>query len=148
MPITFPTNTREITNDIRTAIGRNVTFVVTMESDCPTCTIDPVTNTSTDSFCPTCSGYGYLHTTSGYTVNAHVTWGPADMLNWQSAGQLFDGDCRIQVEYIPATVTVLNLKPSYVLVDGKKMSIRKKILRGVPSINRILIDLIEQESEE
>ena len=147
MPITFPSNTRDTVNAIRDAIGRNVTFVVTMESDCPTCVLDPVTNTSTDSFCPTCSGYGYIRTQSGYTVNAHITWGGADILNWQTAGQLFDGDCRIQVEHIPATVTVLNLKPSYVLVDGKKMSIRKKILRGVPSINRILIDLIEQDDE-
>ena len=148
MPITFPSSntTRDITNQIRDAIGRDVTFYVTMESDCPTCTIDPVSNTSVDSFCPTCSGVGYLHTLSGYTVNAHVTWGKHDILNWQSAGQLFDGDCRIQVEYLPSTVSVLDMSP-YVVVDGKKLSIKNKILRGVPSINRILIDLIESESE-
>ena len=146
MVITFPTNTRDTINDIRDAIGRNVTFVYTIESDCPTCDLDPVSNTSVDSFCPTCSGIGYLYTLSGYTVKAHITWGQADINNWQSAGQLFDGDCRIQVEYLPETITVLNLNP-YVEVDGKKMSIKKKILRGVPNLNRILLDLNEQESE-
>jgi hypothetical protein len=146
MTIPFPLNTRDTINEIRDMIGREVTFVMTLESDCPTCELDPVSNTSVDSFCPTCSGIGYIYTLSGYTVMAHITWGQADINNWQSAGQLFDGDCRIQVDLIPENITVLNLNP-YVEVDGKKMSIKKKILRGVPSLNRILLDLKEQESE-
>ncbi len=147
MPITFPSDTKDTIDAIRNAIGREITFYVVMKEDCPTCTLDPITNTSTDSFCPTCSGYGYIRTTSGYSVTAHITWGHSDVLNWQSAGQMYDGDCRVQVEYIPETVAVLNLKPEYVVVDNKRMSIKKKILRGVPSINRILLDLIEQTDE-
>jgi len=147
MIITFPSDTNDTINAIRNAIGRNVMFVSKVESDCPTCTIDPVSNTSTNSFCPTCSGIGYIYTISGYIVIAHITWGQADVLNWQSVGQLFDGDCRIQVEYLPETITAINAC-SYVVVDGKKMSIKKKILRGVQTINRILLDLREQERED
>jgi hypothetical protein len=77
-------------------------------------------------------------------VTAHITWGKSDILNWQSAGQLFDGDCRLQVEYIPETITVLNLNP-YVEVDGKKMKILNKIPRGVPTLNRILLGLEESD---
>jgi hypothetical protein len=146
MIISFPSNTNDIINEIRNAIGRGVTFISKVESDCPTCEVDPVSNTSTDSFCPTCSGVGYLYTTSGYTVIAHITWGQADIINWQSVGQLFDGDCRIQVEYLPETIEAIN-SCSYVIVDDKKMSIDKKILRGVQTINRILLDLREQERE-
>lgn len=147
MSITFPTNTTAITNAIRNAIGRNVTFITKTEELCPTCDLDPVSNTSTDSFCPTCSGVGYIYTISGYTVKAHVTWAGDSILNWQSAGQLFDGDCRIQVEYIPDTVTVVGIC-DYIVVDSKRLTIKKKILRGVPEINRILLDLKEQEDED
>jgi hypothetical protein len=147
MIITFPSNTEDIIDEIRNVIGREITFFTKIESGCPTCTIDPVSNTSTDSFCPTCSGVGYIYTISGYTVVAHITWGGSDNMNWQSAGQLFDGDCRVQVKYIPETVTVVNTC-NYVVVDGKKLTVENKILRGVPEINRILVNLKEQERED
>jgi len=144
MTIEFSTDCRSVINSIRETIGRPVTFYVTTETLCSGCTLDPVSNTSTNSLCPICSGYGYERTISGYTVTAHITWGKSDILNWQSAGQLFDGDCRLQVEYIPETITVLNLNP-YVEVDGKKMKILNKIPRGVPTLNRILLGLEESD---
>lgn len=131
-------------DEIRDAIGRNVTFLIEEKEDCPTCTLDPNTLTSTDSFCPTCSGKGYIITLSGVITKAHITWGPADVMNWSTGGQYIDGDCRIQIEYIPENVTITDTA-KYVDVDGKRLTIRKKIFRGVPSLTRILLDLKELE---
>lgn len=146
-PITFPSNTEDIIDAIRGAIGRNVTFVeITERTPCPVCGIDPVTNTAIDPFCTTCSGYGYLYTYSGTTISGHVTWGHSELLNWQTGGQLDDGECRVQVKYTVANADLVE-NASWVEIDGRKMQKVKIILRGVPAINRILVDLIEQEKE-
>jgi hypothetical protein len=144
--ITFPSDTTEIIDAIRSGIGRDITFYQKVSLPCSGCTINPVTNTSTNSFCVICNGDGYIHTFSGYSVQAHITWGNVDNLNWQTGGQLFDGDCRVQVKYVPETVTVIN-NNSYVDVDGIKMRIENKGYRGVPQINRIVLNLSQIERE-
>lgn len=145
MNIVFPNNTTEIIDAIRGAVGRDVTFYyVYSSSPCPICTLDPVTNTSTNSFCLVCSGTYWIATLSGYVVSGHITWGQADMLQWNTGGQYYNGDVRVQVKYTPELVTILD-ETEYVLVDGKSMQINSRMYRGVPQINRILLDLIEQE---
>lgn len=147
MFITFPSNTVEVIDAIRGAIGRDVTFyVVASSTACPTCGIDPVTNTAIDSFCLTCSGVGYLYTYSGATMSGHVTWGHSELLNWQSTGQQFEGDCRVQVKYTEANLEAVE-NAKWVDVDGKDMMVLKKTLRGVQPINRILVDCIERNKE-
>jgi hypothetical protein len=94
----------------------------------------------------TCSGLGYIYTYSGTTVSGHITWGFSELLAWYTGGQQFDGDCRVQIEYTPEMVTVLD-DTKWVIVDGKTMQIKKRIYRGVRPINRILIDLREIEKE-
>jgi len=144
MSITWPNNTVTIIDGIRSAIGREVTFYVeSTATPCPLCNLDPVTNTSTDSFCPTCSGMFWLYTYSGVNVSGHVTWGYADQMDWATGGQIFEGDCRVQVKY---TVTNLELveNAKWLVVDDKKMSIIKTIQRGVPTVNRLLLDLREE----
>lgn len=142
--ITWPSTTKEIIDDIRTAIGRVITFYTETVSGCSVCSLDPISNESTDSFCPSCSGLYWIPvlTTSG--ILAHITWGSSESLNWVSGGQLFEGDCRVQIEYTPEHITVVDTS-AYVEVDGKKMDINKKILRGVQPLNRILLDLKERD---
>jgi hypothetical protein len=78
------------------------------------------------------------------TLKAHITWGPADMLGWYTGGQIPEGSCRIQIKY--STVNEQLVKDtSYVIVDGKDMVVKKTHLRGVPNLNRILLDLIEKD---
>lgn len=145
--ISWPSNTKNIIDQIRGAIGRDITFyIVDTETVCPECDIDPVTNTSTNSFCTTCSGLGYIYTYSGVTVSGHITWGFSEMLNWQTGGRLYDGDCRVQIEYTEANLSAVD-NCRWVEVDGKIMQVIKKILRGFKEINRILIDLKEKERE-
>lgn len=142
--ITFPTNTTEVIDDIRGAIGRPVDFYsIVSTSGCPICALDPITNTSTDSFCPVCSGAYWLPTYNYTTISGHIMWGQIDKLQWESAGQYYDGDCRIQIKYTLANFDLLD-NTEYVMVDGKKMDIRNKELRGVPQINRIILYLIER----
>lgn len=146
MVITFPENTETTIDAIREAIGRNITFVTVSSIACTAsgCGLDPTTNTGTNSFCVTCSGLYWIPTYSNYSVKAHITWGNADVLNWVTGGQLIDGDCRVQVKYTPELLTELE-KTEYVTVDEKDFEIKSKIYRGVPELNRVLIDLIERE---
>lgn len=145
--IVFPDNTKEIIDEIRGIIGRDVTFVVVASSTpCPACGVNPITNTAINSFCTVCSGEGYIYTYQDYVLSGHVTWGNADIFNWYSAGQFFDGDARVQIEYTPLNVTIVD-SSVWVEVDGKQMQVKKKVLRGVRPLNRILVDLIERNRE-
>lgn len=145
MVIVWPDNTKEVIDDIRGAIGRDVEFYVVASSiACPTCELDPITNHSTNSFCPTCSGIYWVPLYSGYTISGHVTWGNSDFENWYPGGYQFDGDVRVQIEYTLANLDIVD-NAEYVYVDDKVMEIKSFILRGVQAINRILIDMIEKE---
>lgn len=144
--ITFPNDTRDTINSIRDAIGRYVTFVSHTVSGCYNCTLDPFTDTSINSFCPVCSGTYYISIYSGASINSHITWGQADILNWYTAGQQFDGDVRIQIELTVANLDAVN-HCDWIQVDDHCVEIKKKILRGVQPLNRILLDCIELEKE-
>jgi hypothetical protein len=137
----------EVVDAIRLAIGRDTLWYVTISSyPCPLCDLDPVSNTSTDSFCNTCGGDYWIPVQSGILISGHVTWGHSELLNWQNGGKLDDGECRVQVKYDPDNLYAVD-NADYVIVDEKKMNIKKRVLRGVQNINRILVDLIEEEKE-
>jgi hypothetical protein len=143
---TWPTEfEKNVVDSIRDAIGREIIwYIVASSTPCPDCSLDTVTNTSTDSFCPTCSGDYWINVYSGVPVSGHVTWGYSEQLGWVTGGQLDEGECRVQIAYnVDNLSTVDNAK--WVEVDGKTMQIVNKKLRGVKEINRILVDLMEKE---
>lgn len=143
MTITFPTNTSNIIDEIRDAIGRSVTFYYVASSvACPVCTLDPVTNESTDAFCVVCSGSYWIDVYNTYTVSGHITWGPLEILGWQTGGQMQEGDGRVQVKHTNELITVLDTT-DYMVVDGKTVEIKNKIYRGVPDINRVILNVKE-----
>ena len=144
MTIVFPEDTEDIIDGIRDAIGRDITFVSVTTSGCPVCSLDPVTNQSTDSFCPVCSGLYWIPTPVYDVINAHVTWGNVDFQNWYPGGYQFEGDARAQIKYTLANLDIVD-NALYVYIDNKVMEIKSFILRGVQNINRILIDMIERE---
>ena len=147
MNITFPSNTSEIISAIRNAIGREVSFITTESGNpCPVCDLDPVANTSTDSFCTTCSGMYWIPVYETYTISGHITWGNDEIQQWESAGKWISGKCRAQIEYTDTNITILD-KTKYLVVDGKKLEIKEKLFRGVPELNRILLDLDEFSEE-
>ncbi len=129
-------------------VWRPVTFeYIASISGCSVCSLDPVTDTSTDSFCPVCSGEYWIETISGADIKAHVTWKSADGLGWYSAGQQFIGDCLIKVIYNTDNYGVI-LNSKGVIVDDRDMQISKVNLLGAPTINRITLSLKERDKEE
>lgn len=142
MNIVFP-QTTEIIDAIRSGIGRDAIFYTPNTVDCPTCEINPITNLSLDSFCPTCSGLGYIYTYSGYSILAHITHNPAEIQQYTSGGVTIEGDLRLQIKYTLQNEDIVS-RTSYVLVDNKEYEIKKKTYRGFRDINRMLLDCIER----
>jgi len=144
MSITFPTNTEDIIDEIRVAIGRDVDFYQLVSTECTECSLDPITDTSTNSFCPTCSGLYYINTVSGTTISGHVTWGNVDTLGWFPGGQVFDGDCRVQIKYTLDNLSTVK-NSEYMVVDDIQLRIDDYALRGVKVLNRIVISASQEE---
>jgi hypothetical protein len=143
MNITFPQNTEITIDAIRSAIGRDVTFYTEERVPCSACGIDTVTDTSTNPFCNVCSGRGYVITLSGTDVLAHITHGPLEVLGWETGGQLREGEVRLQVKYTVVNWNLVTLS-KYVTVDDVNYTIRNKIKRGVPQLNRIILNCTEE----
>lgn len=132
---------------IRAVIGRNI-YIITPSSGipCSGCSLNPITNMSTNPFCPTCSGYYWINTETSNIVQAHVTDGTFIDKPWRVAGGNIDkGDVTIQIEYTSTNVTLINTA-KYFTVDSKKYFRDRVSYRGVPDINRIVVTLKEQES--
>src|SRR5689334_15173581 len=97
--VMLPTFPNDYVDQIRQMIeidGRLVSFVVATLSGCPVCSLDPISNTSTDSFCPTCSGQYWIPTYSGWDIKAHVTWGVLDDQSWATGGMIDNGACTVK----------------------------------------------------
>jgi len=147
MSIHWPDNTTDIIDDIRDAIGRNVTIYTTVSGiPCPAsgCNLDPVTNLSVNQFCTTCSGDYWIDTASGVTVTAHVRMKNVDVPVWTVGGFIVDGDAQIQVKYTVAAVSAIE-GAEYYEVDGKEFIQKDLSFRGVPTVNRIVVTLVEKE---
>lgn len=142
MTIIFPSNTAEVIDEMRLAIGRYVNFYTETKSGCWNCSIDPVTGNSTNPFDTVCSGTGYITTISGTSILAHITHKPLDNLNWVSGGKLMDGDAMIQIAYSDDNITLVS-NCDYLEADSKRFSVKNTEYRGVPAINRILVTLVE-----
>jgi len=141
--ITWPTNTADVINEIRDNIGRDITIKVLIDgTPCPICELDPITNTSTDSFCEVCSGVYWLNTTSGYVINAHVRWMGADTPLYTPGGAIYEGDCIATIEYTEENLQNVQNSDSFI-IDEKDLYLEKYTMRGVPTINRIRLYLKE-----
>jgi hypothetical protein len=145
MQISFPTNTNEVITAIRQAIGRPIEFYQEYLVKCSGCDLDQVTGLSTNPFHVPCGGRGYFITYSGVTITGHINWAPTDNQNWQTGGTFFTGSCSAQIAYNIENLAIVN-NADYLVVDTRHLRIKNKIFRGVPSINRILLDLeLEEE---
>jgi len=144
MEITFPSNTTEIIDAIRSGIGREVVFYTEYKTVCSACGINPITDTSTNPFCLSCSGEGYITTLSGTNVLAHITHYPMDNLIWVTGGQIEDGDVRLQIKYTDENWTLADTAKR-VLVDDVLYRIKNKTKRGFQQLNRIII-LCDEET--
>jgi len=140
---------KSVRNDFLNAtlavIGRPVDFFYVYSSyACPICDLDPVTNTSTDSFCPVCSGSYFIDVLSGVSISGHVTWKYSEQTNWYAGGMQQDGDVQVRVNYSDSVQDIIN-KTKYMVVDEREMQIKRITLRGAPDYVRIIVAGIEKE---
>ena len=147
-PFPAPEISRAVIQAMHDQIARAVTFyVVESVSGCYLCSLDPITGTSTDSFCTLCSGEYWIPTYSGVTYSGKVTWGTSEEKEWMTGGLVDNGDCLVTILHTPAAEQVV-FDSEYVRVDGRELDVDKITLRGVPEVNRILVKLKEKEREE
>jgi hypothetical protein len=138
-------NTRDYIEEIINKVGRDVDFFYVYSTyACPVCDLDPVTDTSVDSYCPVCSGEYWIDIYSGIMMSGHVTWKFDFQNEFETGGRTFIGDARVKVIHTGERETIIKTPGTYLIVDGKTMDIEKQTLLGSP-INRILIDLKERE---
>lgn len=149
MNIVFPSNTRETIENIINEIGRDVIFRSSTLSGCSYSgdSLDPVTNTSTNSFCPICSGLYWIPTWSSDTIRAHVTWKYADQEEFHTGGHVFLGDGIVKVMYSGPYMDIIN-NAEYMVVDGKRVDIQKITLLGVQPLNRVILDYKEHSEDD
>jgi hypothetical protein len=131
MSLYWPEGTKNWMDLMRELVGRGVIITVKEgQIACTVCSLDPVTNTSTDAFCPACSGLYWIPIYSGYTVSGHVRWGFADRANWQVGGIIPEGDCKVTIEYTTANLDHVQRSYNW-LVDGKTLYMEKFQLKGI-----------------
>lgn len=147
-PIYWPSNTKEIIDEIRETIGRPIEIFVTVSGDvCPSCTLDPLRNKSVNPFCPVCSGDGYLNTISGFETVAHVRWGRVNDNTFYPGARIVTGDCTAAIEYTDAAREAVD-NAVYVVADNIKLYIDSYDLRGVQPINRIVLGLVQNPRDK
>ena len=136
------TKVRNQIEEIIHTVGRDVDFFYVYSSyACPICDLDPVTQTSVDSYCPVCSGVYWIDVYSGVTMSAHVTWKFDYQNEFETGGKYFVGDARVKVMHTPEREQLIK-ETKYLIVDGKTMNVEKTTLLGTP-INRIVVDVKE-----
>jgi len=146
MNITWPTaHSAEVISKMRDAIGRNITIYINVSGvACAAsgCTLDPVTNYSTNSFCETCGGNYWLQTTSAWVCMAHIRWGSADQPLYSPGGIVDEGTCKVTIAYSGNALN--NVRDSHhFVVDDKEMYLKNYAFKGVQTINRLAITLKE-----
>lgn len=138
----FP-NTVAIKDAIRESIQRTIVINVAVEgTPCPACDLDPITNTSTNSFCEVCSGVHWLNTTSGYTTSGHIKWVGADQPMYTAGGIIDVGNCIVTIKYTNSNLAAVENSDSFI-VDNKDMYLKTFITKGVQELDRIRIILKE-----
>lgn len=137
----------QIEEIINTSTGREVEFFYVYSSYAcpnPNDSLDPITNQSTNSFCPICSGTYWIDTYSGITMSGHVTWKYDYRNEFETGGKIFIGDAQVKVMHTDDRENFIKNSVKYLVVDSKTMDIVKTTLLGNP-INRIVISLKERE---
>jgi len=146
--IYWPSDTVTVIDAIRDQIGRYITINVSISGvSCsnPTCSLNPVTNLSTNQYCSVCQGNYWVDTISGFQTKAHITWKPAEKPIWETGGMIVDGDCLIQMKYTVSGIGAVNNADTFE-VDGKTLIKQSAEFRGVPDINRIVVVLKQKDS--
>jgi hypothetical protein len=61
-----------------------------------------------------------------------------------TGGMIDNGDCMVKFMHTAEAEQIVS-EAHYVIVDDREMDVKDIILRGVPTVNRILVKLKEKE---
>lgn len=141
---------KDVLSGILTVVGRSFTINVKQTGiPCPLCLaggyLDPVTNTSTNSFCSICYGAYYINNISAISMSGHVRWINSEIPRWQSGGIIPDGDCKITVAFTDEIRANIENADTFE-VDNKILSLKSYTIKGAKSPNRIIITLKEESN--
>lgn len=129
--IAWPDGTFDTIGQILTTTGRSVQYrVQTSASGCRDCSLDPVTNTSTNVFCETCDGLYWTPVFSEYLCTGHVVWSYSDRLTWERGGQIPEGGCRVTMQHTLLLEEKVKASHDWT-VDGKTMYMKDYKLKGI-----------------
>lgn len=151
--LAFPNGTKAVIDQIRGLIGRDITITVEEGRTACTvsgCSLDPVTEFSTNSFCSGCHGEYWIPVYSGYSVSGHVRWGYADQPYHTAGGIIPEGDCKVTIELTAENLDHVK-RSEYWTVDDITLYMKKFQLKGVRTTleshgsNRIAVYLKEEE---
>lgn len=137
----------QIEEIITNSTGRDVSiFYVYSSYACPNPddSYDPINDTSTDSFCPTCSGNWWIDTYSGVTWSGHVTWKYDYKNEFETGGRVFIGDVQAKFMHSDERETILKTPKTYLVIDDITVDIVKLTQLGNP-INRVIVSCKERE---
>lgn len=140
----FPSNTRDLIEQMIEMDGRMVDYYTVTYSGCPACSLDPISNTSTDSLCLVCSGLYWIPTYTASGILSHVTWGKSEDKDWATGGMVDNGDCTVKFMHSAEREDFIS-EVQYVVVDDRTMNIVDIALRGIPEVNRVIVKLKEKE---
>lgn len=139
----------QIEEIITNSTGRDVDFFYVYSSyPCPNPddSYDPVTDTSTNSFCPICSGIYWIPTYSGVTMSGHVTWKFDYKNEFETGGRVFIGDVQVKVMHTEDRERFIKDDVKYLVVDDIVVDIVKITKLGNPP-NRLIVSCKEREEE-
>jgi hypothetical protein len=135
----------QIEEIINNSTGRDVDiFYVYSTYECPACNLDPITQTSTDSFCETCSGVYFIPVWSGIMWSGHVTWKYDFKNEFETGGRVFIGDVQTKFVYETERESILKTPKTYLVVDDITVDIIKTTQLGNP-INRLVVHCKERQ---
>jgi hypothetical protein len=135
----------QIEEIINMSTGRDVeVFYVYSTYACPVCDLDPITQTSVDSYCETCSGTYWIDIYSGAVWSGHVTWKYDYKNEFETGGRIFIGDVQVKVIHDEGREDLLKNSVKYLIVDDVTVDIVKITKLGNPP-NRLIISCKERE---
>jgi hypothetical protein len=135
----------QIEEIINNSTGRDVDiFYVYSTYACPSCNLDPITHTSVDSYCPTCSGEYYIDVFSGVTWSGHITWKYDYKNEYETGGRVFIGDVQTKFVISDEREDVLKTPKTYLVIDDITVDVVKITKLGNPA-NRLIVSCKERE---
>lgn len=90
------------------------------KTPCTTCTYDPVRRESTDPYCQTCDGTGFIITLKYFSIPASVETESDFTYDYSKVGKFTQNQMYMTIDNLELT-TVLNIDKAYDLNDYKQL---------------------------